>query len=354
FPALDKQRVLESLGREAKQYPWFRSDDWAASPFGALATKDMEPTLLQILTSPSRGDADQSLLNCALDAVRHGEQMPSLTDSLEKIVRDASYMTDIRRNATRAIIYTALRDHTRLLQLTRDIHTGLVQDGEDELLGTLLSELYPGIISPAEIFDCLHKIEFNRTNGQSYDTFWEYYLPERSRDDHLPMLLDKLAQVRALEDQEQDSDRFDRMEGELLVRGIEAHGDAVSDERLYAWLGLGSGEFDAPQLDEKYAKRIATWFGVRPERYKALIEQLIAEGKAYYCYASSDELDTMREAQRARGEKPRYDGRWRPEQGKALPTPPDDIKPVVRFRNPTHGVAAWDDLVKGKIMFENA
>jgi glutamyl-tRNA synthetase len=62
----------------------------------------------------------------------------------------------------------------------------------------------------------------------------------------------------------------------------------------------------------------------------------------------------MREAQRARGEKPRYDGRWRPEPGKVLPLPPEGVKPVVRFKNPLHGVAAWDDLVKGRIVFENS
>jgi len=55
-----------------------------------------------------------------------------------------------------------------------------------------------------------------------------------------------------------------------------------------------------------------------------------------------------------RGEKPRYDGCWRPEQGKVLPTSPEGIKPVVRFKNPSHGVAAWDDMVKGKIIFENS
>ena len=57
----------------------------------------------------------------------------------------------------------------------------------------------------------------------------------------------------------------------------------------------------------------------------------------------------MREAQRARGEKPRYDGRWRPEPGKVLPPPPAGVKPVVRFRNPHDGVVTWDDLVKGPI-----
>ena len=92
----------------------------------------------------------------------------------------------------------------------------------------------------------------------------------------------------------------------------------------------------------------------RMDRYKAVIQQMLDQGTAYHCYTSPAELDAMREAQRARGEKPRYDGHWRPEQGKVLPIPPDGIKPVVRFKNPAHGAAAWDDLVKGKIVFENS
>jgi glutamyl-tRNA synthetase len=92
----------------------------------------------------------------------------------------------------------------------------------------------------------------------------------------------------------------------------------------------------------------------RMDRYRDVLQQLLDEGKAYYCYTSTEELDAMREAQRARGEKPRYDGTWRPEQGKVLPAPPEGIKPVVRFKNPTYGMAAWDDMVKGKIAFENS
>ena len=90
----------------------------------------------------------------------------------------------------------------------------------------------------------------------------------------------------------------------------------------------------------------------RLERYGEIAGQLIREGKAYYCYASKEELDAMREAQRARGEKPRYDGRWRPEnaQGK---TPPPGVAPVVRFKNPLEGEVILDDLVKGTVMVQN-
>ena len=89
------------------------------------------------------------------------------------------------------------------------------------------------------------------------------------------------------------------------------------------------------------------------ERYKEVIRHMLAQGLAYYCYTSPSELDAMREAQRASGEKPRYDGRWRPEFGKVLPEPPVETMPVVRFKNPAKGVVAWVDLVKGLIEFDN-
>jgi glutamyl-tRNA synthetase len=91
----------------------------------------------------------------------------------------------------------------------------------------------------------------------------------------------------------------------------------------------------------------------RMARYKEVIQQMLAAGQAYFCYTSPAELDAMREAQRAKGEKPRYDGRWRPEPGRTLPQAPADIKPVVRFKNPTEGVVAWTDMVKGHIEFSN-
>ena len=91
----------------------------------------------------------------------------------------------------------------------------------------------------------------------------------------------------------------------------------------------------------------------RMDRYKEVIQQMLAQGRAYYCYTSPAELEIMREAQRARGDKPRYDGHWRPEAGKVLPEPPAGVKPVVRFKNPAQGVVMWKDLVKGYIEFDN-
>jgi len=91
----------------------------------------------------------------------------------------------------------------------------------------------------------------------------------------------------------------------------------------------------------------------RLDRYRAVIEQMLAAGTAYHCYCTPEELDAMREAQRARGEKPRYDGRWRPEPGKTLPPAPQGMRPVVRFRNPIDGDVTWNDMVKGPITISN-
>jgi len=92
----------------------------------------------------------------------------------------------------------------------------------------------------------------------------------------------------------------------------------------------------------------------RMDRYKAVIQEMLAAGTAYYCYTTREELDALRAEQEARKEKPRYDGRWRPEAGKMLPTPPADVPPVIRFKNPKDGVVAWDDAVKGCIEIANA
>lgn len=91
----------------------------------------------------------------------------------------------------------------------------------------------------------------------------------------------------------------------------------------------------------------------RMDRYKEVIQQMLASGHAYQCYTTREELDALRAEQEARKEKPRYDGRWRPEAGKSLPTPPADVSPVIRFKNPKDGVVAWDDQVKGRIEIAN-
>jgi glutamyl-tRNA synthetase len=106
------------------------------------------------------------------------------------------------------------------------------------------------------------------------------------------------------------------------------------------WLGLDYNEGPFYQMQ-------------RMDRYKEVIQKMLDEGSAYYCYCSKEELEALREMQMQQGVKPRYDGRWRPEAGKVLPTPPQDIPAVIRFKNPKDGHVVWNDLVKGEISIAN-
>ena len=129
-----------------------------------------------------------------------------------------------------------------------------------------------------------------------------------------------------------------RIEDTDLERSTEHAVQVILDSMK--WLKLDYDEGPVRQTD-------------RLDRYRAAVDRLIADGKAYHCYASKEELDQLREAQMARGEKPRYDGRWRPENAHGK-SPPDGVKPVVRFRNPDSGDVGWNDLVKGPISFSNS
>ena len=107
-----------------------------------------------------------------------------------------------------------------------------------------------------------------------------------------------------------------------------------------AWLGLNHDEGPFYQMQ-------------RMDRYKEVLAQLQAAGHVYPCYTSVAELDALRERQMAAKEKPRYDGTWRPDEGKTLPAIPSGVQPVLRFKTPLTGTVSWDDKVKGRIEIRN-
>jgi glutamyl-tRNA synthetase len=104
-----------------------------------------------------------------------------------------------------------------------------------------------------------------------------------------------------------------------------------------AWLGLNWDEGPFFQTH-------------RFDRYREVIARLIAEGKAYHCYCSKERLEQLRAEQMARKEKPRYDGHCR-HWGEE---PPHGIAPVVRFRNPTEGTVVVEDMIRGRVVFQNS
>ena len=102
------------------------------------------------------------------------------------------------------------------------------------------------------------------------------------------------------------------------------------------WLGL---EYDeGPFFQTK-----------RFDRYRDVIAQMLAAGKVYHCYCSKERLEKLRGEQMARKEKPRYDGLCRA----GVPHPPADARPVVRFKNPVDGAVVVEDMIRGRVVFDN-
>ena len=126
-----------------------------------------------------------------------------------------------------------------------------------------------------------------------------------------------------------------RIEDTDRERSTQAAIDAIL--QAMAWLGL---DYDEGPIYQTH----------RLDRYKEVAEQLVASGHAYYAYETKQDLEAMREAAMAAGEKPRYNGAYRDANAGWR----DDPNRVIRFKNPLDGVVAWDDKVKGRIEIANS
>ena len=104
-----------------------------------------------------------------------------------------------------------------------------------------------------------------------------------------------------------------------------------------AWMGLSADEPPVSQF-------------ACASRHREVVEELLAKGAAYRCYASQDELTEMREKARAEKRPPRYDGRWRDRDPSEAPA---DVKPVIRLRAPLEGETVVHDRVQGDVRFPN-
>jgi glutamyl-tRNA synthetase len=125
-----------------------------------------------------------------------------------------------------------------------------------------------------------------------------------------------------------------RIEDTDRKRSTPENVDAILDG--LAWLGLDPDEGPIFQTD-------------RFDRYSEIIQQWLNDGTAYQCYCTREELDDLRKAQLKAGTRVRYDGRCRERD-----EPRQGVDPVIRFKNPQDGEVIVDDLVRGRVVFENA
>ncbi|MFZ3090370.1 MAG: glutamate--tRNA ligase [Nitrospirota bacterium] len=129
--------------------------------------------------------------------------------------------------------------------------------------------------------------------------------------------------------------------GKLILRIEDTDRSRSTEDSITAiiegmkWLGLDWDEGPFRQTE-------------RLDIYREYAEKLLSEGKAYYCYCAPEELEQRRKEALAKGAVPKYDGRCR-----NLKEPPADIKPAIRFKTPKEGQIIVDDLIKGRVVFDN-
>ena len=273
FSPDEKVTLLRALAQESGQLEklltaWPLDSGQSNSALGALVEPATEPALREMLTDPCRDGGHQTLVVVLLHLLTQGAALPRLTPLLCDLVRDETRSASVRRFALDAIIHRSRRgdDLTDCLaRLLSDVHAGTISDPDDQLLGALLIRLYPGSLSPAEVWTYLS--ESTAPFFGRYFAFWRSHLvaeaPDAELADHLDLLVARREDLQAA----LRSRGLDELPAQLLARGLEAYGERLETRRLYDWLGVG------PRWDFKRAAggRIRDWLTRRPTIQKAVL-----------------------------------------------------------------------------------
>ena len=285
FSLDEKRALLESLkGHMALlDYDFFRT----TLAFAALATPDMEPVLKEVLTDPIREKEHQLLVDFVLEILCHGTRLPDLSEILLDIVRDDTRYPRVKESALAAFIHNCPdgKDKTsRLRALLAGIHTGSVSDPDKELLGTLLTWLYPQDLPASQVWDYLSEPSDSNLIGR-YVLFWDRNLLKQSSDEDVCDLLGGLlCPPSGLWSALEMAEFFlDDLPLKLLERGLKAYGDRITTERLYDWLGVG---LPATQYKfEEEARNVQAWLEQHPAIQKAILTEGVRR------YAESDDTN---------------------------------------------------------------
>ena len=276
FSTHEKRRLLERLEREATQKPWFWRLFAMDARCGDIATPDMGEAIRETLRDSARDDARQSFVRIVLLSLKHSRLLPGLADPILEIVRDESWSDGVRVAALDALIRQRGSSDlaaVSLRSLLTDITAETVSDANDDLLGSLLIELYPKRLSSSEILRYFRRPKNTSLFGR-YHSFWSGHVPAKSTTAQCGELLDGIAQ------------RFSRPKpvflgsfGQVIFRRrlllplmrhlLQSKHEEISPSRLLNWLKIVSD----PDLrtTPKEAKFIRDWLGCHSRALKEVI-----------------------------------------------------------------------------------
>lgn len=295
FSTNEKYRLLECLNQEAEKNSWFAWTTQMDSRLEDIVTQDMEEKFREILTDLKRDDTWQSFVLILLESLRHGQMLPGITNLMMKIVRDDRWRPGVKHSAFAVLIRHRKKNDecatAELKKLLTDIHTGSISDPDDNLLGSLLHELYPGELFASDIWQYLRMPKGVHHFGGMYCSFWITHIPEKSTSTQLAELLDALVkrfdQLRPVfADSLKQISFLSHVPAVLLSRLLETSQEEISPDRLFDWLGIVLNRELRVSVEE--TEIIKRWLACRPD-----IQKKIMELGLKHCAESSDVIKCM-------------------------------------------------------------
>jgi hypothetical protein len=295
FTVAEKMAVLDGLGEAIAFSPSFRWHDWDGRPFPALVAPDMQTVVNERLVSADRSDENQIVAVTLLEGLRLAPAEPALAPVLLAVAREATRWGSVRLRALKVYLRWVGPNDPGLRTLLDDIAAGVVPDADDEILGAMLTAMYPKALPSSELPRFLHPPKQQNLIGR-YTMFWRHDLANATE---LPHLLDAFAQrpeLRRANDTRETRD-YARAIGSVLARALEEVGDQIPDDRLLTWLDACCGEHARSLLEHDDAQAVRRWLEARPQRYFALLDLALdrywtEQGRAW---SAKDRLHGARE-----------------------------------------------------------
>lgn len=269
FSIAEKSALMEQLGGDISVSTSFRWYEWEGRPFAALVTPEMHSIVSQRLADVDRSENHQLLVLALLEGLLNTSPAADLTPLLLSMVRDASRWPAVRGRALKIYLRWVGVNDPSLRELLNDVHSGVVADSDDELLGTLLKAMYPRALASADLPAFLHPRKQANLIG-SYTMFWRLGLDQIDVAE-VPGLLDAFAASTEL--RRGDTLReYTKAVGSLLARVLKEDSGDIPDERLLNWLDAACGKYAESLLENDHKQVVQHWLQAHPQRYFSLLD----------------------------------------------------------------------------------
>jgi hypothetical protein len=256
--------LLDALRVAFERDPWLRRDNWISHPLAPLATQGLAADLEASLRDPRRDRAHLSFVDCLFDALQHGEPLPSLDPVLRSWIEAGS-----------SAAYGAWKrchgfETAQALAWLHAINADDLPDEADQLCGELLQDLYPQHVTPEVVLDFYHPPKRRNVIGE-YWMFWRHHVwAATPRSDYPTLMQAWLRRYPASKSSQSSLDYVSDMPSLLLAAALKHAGDDVSNDVLYAWLGIALDAHGFSRLEDR-EHEVRDWLAQRPDRMKAVM-----------------------------------------------------------------------------------